>query len=252
MGQKRDIGNLSFEQYHAYRTGKSWDASSFGVCDTIDARYFDVELARSGIRATQGAAVLEIGFGNGQFAAWAAYRGLSYVGTELDDVLVELARGKGFEAFPATLDLTRPTKGKKFNFIVAFDVLEHLSVEEIITLLRSASECLVDGGSFLARFPSGDSPFARSIQYGDWTHRTTIGSGIVHQLAYAAGLDVAQIRSPAFPVFGLGLRRFCRRVPIVLIREFVSAIINVAFHDNQPKVITPNTLVVLRRPARMP
>jgi hypothetical protein len=126
-------------------------------------------------------------------------------------------------------------------------VLEHLSTDEIVTLLASVARSLADGGIFLARFPSGDSPFARATQYGDMTHRTVIGSGIIEQLAQAANLDVVQVRPPVFPLLGLGVRRFCRRLPVALLRAVASKAINLAFNDNQPRVMTPNMVVVLRR-----
>ena len=71
---------------------------------------------------------------------------------------------------------------------------------------------------------------------------------MIRQFAQAASLEAVQVRSPVLPVWGLGLRRFIRRVPIVLIRELISRLVNFAFHDNQPKVVTPNMVAVFRKP----
>lgn len=235
--------------YRGYRDWKSWSANEFGVCDLPTARYFQAELAKSGILLKPGVRVLEVGFGNGQFAAWATATGASYTGTELDETLVQLARSRGFDAHCATLSLDEIARSGKYGFIFAFDVFEHLSIEEITTLLGAASECLLDDGLLLARFPSGDSPFSRSIQHGDLTHRSVIGSGIVRQLAAVTGFDVDQVRAPAFPMTGLGLRTFCRRAVVALARSVISRIVNLAFHDNQSRVLSPNMLVVLRKAA---
>jgi hypothetical protein len=70
---------------------------------------------------------------------------------------------------------------------------------------------------------------------------------MIRQLAQAASLEAIQVRSPVLPLRGLGLRRFARRVPIVVIRQVISRLINFAFHDNQPKVVTPNMVAVLRK-----
>jgi hypothetical protein len=230
----------------AYRAWKRWSPGDFGVCTPQEAHYFDVEMAQCGVRIQPGTSVLEIGFGNGKFASWAVLKGATYVGTELDDALVNLARDRGFDAHAATRNLSTLTGDRKQKLVVALDVFEHLSYDEISALLRAASQCVDADGVIIARFPSGDSPFARSTQYGDLTHRSVIGSGIVYQLAMECGLDVVQVRSPVFPLSGMGVRTFFRRAPIALVRAFVSRIVNLVFHDNQPKVVTANMLIVLR------
>ena len=50
-------------------------------------RSLTAELARSGVSLSPDKSVLEIGFGNGQFAAWVATKTPEYVGTELDAVV---------------------------------------------------------------------------------------------------------------------------------------------------------------------
>ena len=57
------------------------------------------------------------------------------------------------------------------------------------------------GYALSSPLPSGDSPFARSIQYSDVTHKTVIGTGIVRpQLAQHTGFGILQIRAPVLPV----------------------------------------------------
>ena len=231
-----------------YREWKGWDAEAFGQEDFASARYYELELARAGIALRAGLRILEVGFGNGEFAAWARARGAEYIGTEADEALVDRARALGYDARVATPNLRHVAAGP-IDVVVAFDVFEHLDPEEAKTVLRSARDCLRPGGLVVIRVPSGDSPFSRAIQHGDLTHRTTIGSGIVRQYAVAAGLEVVQIRPPAFPLLGMGMRRLFRRAPIALLRRVVAAFVNIAFHDNQPRVVTPNMVAVLRKRA---
>lgn len=191
--------------------------------------------------------LLEVGFGNGSFAAWANARQLDYSGTELDPELVRRAQTRGWRAFQATLSLDTLDVPAPPRCIVMLDVLEHLTTDQIVALLRSAASALADDGLLVARVPSGDSPFARSIQHGDITHRSILGSSAIRQLAELGGLSVAQIRSPVLPLRGIGLRRWLRRAPIVAARSLVTRLIRPTFHDNQPTVITANMLVVLRK-----
>lgn len=236
--------------HESYRGWKSWDRQKFGRCEAVDARYFEVELARSGVAGFAGFPVLEIGFGNGAFAAWAVARGWDYTGTELDPELVERARSRGWRAFPATLAVDTLQLPVPPRCIVMLDVLEHLPIDEIPGFLQAARRALTHDGLLVARLPSGDSPFSRHIQHGDITHLSTIGSGAMRQLAAGAGLEIVQIRSPVLPLRGGGLRRGVRRTLVASVRAMTTSLVRVAYHDNQPTVITANMLVVMRKAIR--
>ncbi len=228
-----------------YRDWKAWDAESFGRYTSIDAVAFQRELEVSGVKLGTPIALFEIGFGNGQFISWAKAQGWLVVGTELDTELVERAKKAGIEAYSIDRPIDVIAGDRRFDVIIAFDVFEHLTVEELLALLYSARSCLKAGGCIIARFPSGDSPFARSVQHSDLTHRISIGSGIVHQFAKRTGLRVRQIRAPVLPIYGVGLLRGLRRIAVLSLRKIMSAAINLAFHDGRSLVVARNMVVVL-------
>ena len=228
-----------------YRAWKSWDQDVFGHFDLVQARYFEAEFRTAGVMLDANLALLEIGFGNAALAFWAQRRGWSYSGTELDPELVVRARAAGLDAYLANIPIAQIAPGDAFDLIVIFDVLEHLSVDEIVDLLESVNKRLKRNGRLIARFPSGDSPFSGAIQRGDLTHQTAIGSGMVEQLAARTGFRVLQIRAPAFPLMGLGIRRMLRRLPVIIGRKLANRAIQLLYLDNQPRVIEPNMLVVL-------
>jgi cyclopropane fatty-acyl-phospholipid synthase-like methyltransferase len=232
--------------FSAYRRWKNWDKFAFGVFDLEEALYFGTELARSGIDVKSKPSVLEIGFGNGAFAGWAVAQNLSYVGIEADPELIARAKVAGFEAHLAGASLQDIANGRKFDVIVAIDVIEHNYLESIINLLTSLRDVTSPVGLFLGRLPSGDSPFSRAIQYGDITHKSVIGSGMIKQMAEQAGWTVVDIRSEALPVSGVGPLRAARRMLVLVVRAFVSWIVRVAFHDNMKSIISKNMVVVLK------
>jgi len=230
----------------AYRNWKSWDADTFGRYSSVDAVTFRRELEIAGVLFSEPISLLEIGFGNGYFAKWANDQGWNVVGTELDRELVDRAVSIGIEAYWGDSPIDEIGGGQKFDVIACFDVLEHLTIEEIIAMLAAARRCLKSDGLLIARFPSGDSPFARSLQHSDITHRTVIGAGIIRQLAQETGFGVLQIRPPAFPIFRVGLIRGLRRIAVLSVRAVISAAVNVVFHDAESLVIARNMVVVLQ------
>ena len=233
--------------YEGYEAWKRWPAEEFARFDEADRAYFEAEFAAAGLRPVAPSNILELGFGNGAFAGWARSRGFSYTGVEQSAELVRRAREAGFRALSTSDDLWTALAEHSLDVVVAFDVFEHLGLDDLRSLLSTLRGKLVAGGVVLARVPSGDSPFGRAILHGDLTHRTALGSSAVHQLAVLCGLEVVAIRPPQLPVRGLGLRRGARRLALRGAQNFVGRAINLAFHDGEPRVITANMVFTLRR-----
>lgn len=238
--------NTQDEEAFSYRSWKAWTPETFGHVSAAAAVEYRAELTRSGMRLGRETSILEIGLGNGSFASWVTSGGWTFVGTERDRELVDRARRAGFEAHGADRPLSEIAAGRLFDAVVAFDVLEHMSIRDIVQLLKAIRPLLKTDGRVIARLPSGDSPFGRSIQHGDVTHQAVIGSGMVHQLAVVAGYRVVQLRAPVLPVRGLGLVRWARRCALVVCRRVVTRFINLVFHDGQPRIVEPNMVMVLQ------
>lgn len=231
----------------AYRDWKSWDEGTFGALSTVNRRYFEEELATSGVTLTADSNVLEIGFGNGNFATLCRDLGSGYTATEIDPELVDRANAAGFTAVLAPDDLAAAFPDQRFDLIACFDVLEHLTQDQITAMLTQFRALLSDTGKILARFPSGDSPFSVAMYNGDITHRSWIGRGAVLQYCVATGLKAEQIRHPALPLSGIGLKRTLRRAPIVAVRWLTRKFVRTFFYDGQPRVVDPNMVIVLTR-----
>lgn len=234
--------------YREYDNWKGWSPRDFGKCDPALAHYYCFELMQSGVKLAAGKLVFELGFGNGSFAGWAKGQGASYIGTETIVSLVDAGRARGFEVYLDEDTLHALPAPGALDFAVAFDVFEHLTLVEMREILGRFHVCLRPGGKVIGRVPSGDSPFARAIQHGDLTHRLTLGSSAVRQLAAEAGFDVYSIREPAFPLRGAGILSFLRRSAERAVRAGVYPIVAKLFMGGGTPVLTPNLLFVLIKP----
>lgn len=175
------------DPYANYAEWKRWDGAF--TTSEKDARYFAAEF--DGV-ALRGVRVLEIGFGNGGFIAWAKSQGADVAGIELNAEMREAARRAGFTAFDATLAelAAQPTR---YDFVVAFDVIEHWDAAELIENFRYIRTLLADGGLFVSRFPNGQSPFGRVFQHGDFSHKSTLSTYKIEYLASMTGFDIVRI-----------------------------------------------------------
>jgi len=232
----------------AYVQWKGWlREGKFAECSTQSAAYFDAELRKSGAYdRTARPRVLEIGFGNGEFAGFCRSRHFGFVGTEASAELVAAARSAGYEAYG--LDQSLRDIASQFDAVVAFDVFEHLELPALRKLLLDIRHVLSSHGVIIARFPSGDSPFARSIQHGDLTHRLSLGSSAVTQLAQECGLRVRRIREPEFLYRGLTVQQYAKRLGVQSIRRILFPFIRTVFLSGSQVVLTQSMVAVLELP----
>lgn len=231
-----------------YAAWKQWNAESFGSWSPADEVYFASELKQVGIEAVDGTYILEIGFGNGAFAGWASGRGAYYTGTETIPALVEWGRARGYRVHPAGATLTDLVEANSQDCVVAFDVFEHCDQGLLRKLLEEVYTVLKPGALLLARVPSGDSPFGRAVQHGDWTHRLTFGSSAVHQLADETGFLLTQVRKPAFPLVGMGAVPFLRRLLVSTVRRLAYPVLRWGFMGAGDAVLSPDMVFVLLKP----
>jgi len=168
-----------------YVAWKDWRAEVFATFSPREGLYFSWHVTRA--LGTTGSAlqVLEIGFGNGGFMGWARQQGHAVCGVEISQPLVAYAKSAGFAAFTSTNALD---PAARFDLVVAFDVLEHIPLHEITSLLSSLADRLAPGGRIVLRFPNTESPFGQWYQNGDVTHITALGLSRLRQLAPHSGL----------------------------------------------------------------
>jgi 2-polyprenyl-3-methyl-5-hydroxy-6-metoxy-1,4-benzoquinol methylase len=235
----------SLRLYEGYAQAKHWQEENFGQISEGERHYLRSELTRHGV-SLRGRHMLEIGFGSGNFLRFARDEGADVVGIEIQDDLLTRAAANGFEAYPSLEALHMANGKRSFTLVVAFDVLEHLTADEAIDMLKKLRD-LVDPseGMLLARFPNGDSPFSLPIQNGDFTHRSTLGAGVVGQLLRHSGWKLAYLGEPTWAFNSMrdvmvgGTRNLLRR-------GFEKIILQVYYGRSGPQTFYPNYILTAK------
>lgn len=229
--------------YANYAQWKGWD----GACDTPEkaARYYAAEFA--GI-ALAGRRVLEIGFGNGAFLAWAKAQGAQVSGIELSEEMRAAARAHGFEIHDGDFDALAAAQAGRYDVVVAFDVLEHWDTDELFANMRDIRALLAEGGIFLARFPNGQSPYGRAFQHGDFTHKSALTTYKIEYLAAAMDLRVVRVANPCRVSSRPGLLPALRQRWMAFRRSRIERSI-ARLYGMRRLPLDPNLVVVLRKPA---
>lgn len=230
-----------------YAEWKGWQDTTFGQVSPEEWRYFPGELAASGIGSVRGLRIAELGFGNGSFAAWTREQGGHWTGRESIPDLQDRARAAGFAVLDIGQALVAGCGAGVLDLVVAFDVIEHLTLPEIRDFLADAHASLCPGGRVVLRMPSGDSPFSGAIFRGDLTHRTLLGSSAVRQLALESGFVAEQVRPPYFPWIGNGFVATLRRILARALQFVVHPLVKHGLMGNRDAVVSPNLVAVLRK-----
>lgn len=140
----------------------------------------------------------------------------------------------------------KPLNGT-MTHIVAFDVIEHVPMNELSALLVRARSLLAIGGRIILRFPNGDSPFGRISQHGDPTHVTTLGYQRLEFFARESGLKLTEIRGPKLPTMGVGLRRGINRWVLNVMRSLIERIVGRLYFGGRRVALDPNYVAILAR-----
>jgi len=226
------MANTTPEKYNSnYLDWKSWGAADFGKLSFKDKSYFSAELKRLPLDSHKPISVMEIGFGNGHFLKFATDKGWSIVGTEANPHLVSAAQEAGFKAMHT--ESLAEFSNNQFDLVVAFDVLEHIAQEGLPIVLEEVKGILKPGGLFLARSPNGDSPFGLSLQHGDITHITILGSGKIHYFAKQLDMNLLYCRGQAETILRKNPVSIARRLIALFFRKLMNGFVFIVFYPTR-------------------
>lgn len=136
--------------------------------------------------------IIDLGCGHGTLVHFAHKRGYHAMrGVDVSAQQVALAARLGIEGvtegdLSSTLAALPP---ESVDGIVAFDVIEHFTRDELIDFVDAVHRVLKKGGRWIIHAPNGASPFVGAIRYGDFTHELAFTRSSLEQLMLASGFS---------------------------------------------------------------
>lgn len=229
----------SQDPYQGYENWKGW--TDLFTYSSEEAAYFRGEFRDAKISDSD---VFEIGFGSGSFLAWAREQKATVAGTEINPTLVDAARDFNIELLPADFEKIADGHTERFDTIVAFDVFEHFTLDEIRVRLHAIEIMLRPNGLLLLRFPNAQSPFGLAPQNGDPTHKMALSLSVFEQLIQGSRFEVVRY-APSFRTAGDGLAlKIVRRLRYVM-RDLIGGFLNFIYTQKIPW--DPVVVLVLRK-----
>ncbi len=138
------------------------------------------------------AQILELGCGHGAmlyFAQRAGYTNM--IGVDVSPEQVKAAAKLGVDGVHQgdLLETLKSHVDGSLDMVIAFDVIEHLTKNELLDLTDEVQRVLKRGGSWLVHVPNAASPFFGRIRYGDYTHEQAFTQSSLGQLLRATGFS---------------------------------------------------------------
>jgi 2-polyprenyl-3-methyl-5-hydroxy-6-metoxy-1,4-benzoquinol methylase len=136
--------------------------------------------------------ILEIGCGHGALIYFAKKMGyLNIEGIDGSAQQVKLAHILNIPEvrYGNLLNILKNMKDNHLDVIVAFDVIEHLTKDELFDLIDEIQRVLKSNGRWIVHAPNARSPFVGEIQYGDYTHEQAFTETSLKQLLRIFGFE---------------------------------------------------------------
>jgi 2-polyprenyl-3-methyl-5-hydroxy-6-metoxy-1,4-benzoquinol methylase len=132
--------------------------------------------------------ILEIGCGPGYFLEFLRMVGFMNVkGIDISEEQITIASAKKLDVEKANIYDYLQNKKEFFNAIIAIDILEHFTKDELLNIVKFLYNSLKTGGILIIQTPNGQGLFPNQIIYGDLTHLTIFNPGSLQQLLLLYG-----------------------------------------------------------------
>ncbi len=137
------------------------------------------------------ARILDIGCGDGNFVYHVqqlGYKNAAGVDVSAEQVNKGISMGIN-NLHCADLMQYLTTNTEPFDVIIAKDVIEHFTRDEVFDILFLINKNLEKGGRFIMQVPNGQGFFYTSIYYGDYTHEMAYTESSISQVMLNTGFS---------------------------------------------------------------
>lgn len=181
------------ERIYGHYVTTSGETSRLKSVADLDGRRPTMEhVVDSYFPSDKSSVIIDLGCGHGTLVHFARQRGYYAMrGVDVSAQQVALAARLGIEGVTEG-DLSAALAAmpaESVDAIVAFDVIEHFTKDELIDFVDAVHRVLKKGGRWIIHAPNGASPFVGAIRYGDFTHELAFTRSSLEQLMLASGFS---------------------------------------------------------------
>ena len=142
--------------------------------------------------ANRDVTIIDLGCGAGALIHFARQAGYSNItGVDYSAEQVAIAEHLDIPGISQgdIMETMRSLPDNSHDMVVAFDVIEHFTRQELLPFVDEVHRVLRDGGKWLIHCPNGESPFVSRILFGDFTHEHIYTRTSISQLLLSSGFS---------------------------------------------------------------
>ena len=149
-------------------------------------------LIRDHFPADKNVVVLDLGCGHGALVHFVRVAGYHNVtGVDRSPQQVKEAEHLGIKGVREgdLMDALRTQSDESVDVVVAFDVIEHFTKDELLPFLDQVHRVLRKEGRWIIHAPNGEAPFGVRMRYWDFTHELAFTRTSIIQLLKSSGFS---------------------------------------------------------------
>jgi SAM-dependent methyltransferase len=153
------------------------------------------KLIRTHFPTDRRSAILDLGCGHGALIHFVRCEGYTNIrGVDGSPEQVSAARWLGIEGVEEgnLLAALAAQAGESLDVVVAFDVIEHFTRDELMGFVDQVQRVLRLGGRWIIHTVNGESPFCGRMRYWDLTHELAFTRTAISQLLLSSGFSKVQ------------------------------------------------------------
>lgn len=189
--------------------------------------------------------ILDLGCGYGAFVHFIHKAGYQHVvGVDISEEQILVAQELGISGVSHgnLLDTLKGLPDLSQDLIIAFDVIEHFTKDELVSFAYEVYRVLREEGKWILHTPNGEALFSGRSYFWDFTHQTSFTRNSISQFLKSAGFFQVDCYQDSIVVHGL---KSALRWLIWEVARFVLRIILTAETGNWDNyILTQNFLTI--------
>lgn len=134
--------------------------------------------------------IMDVGCGFGSMVYTAKNAGYTNIaGIDLSSEQVAVAHSLGLNEVKESSIEQWVATNEKVDCLLAIDLIEHLSKDELVHFLAHVRRSLTTNGKVILRTPNMDAPLASVYAHGDFSHETFLNKNSALQLMQSTGFE---------------------------------------------------------------
>lgn len=181
--------------YGAYVSGRAASLAPATVAGFDLRRHQLCRVIRQHFPRDRASSIFDLGCGHGALLHFARESGyLNVRGIDASSEQVAAAKRLGIVGIEqrGVFDALKGMSDGELDCVIAFDLIEHFTRDELISLVDEVRRVLKGGGRWIIHAPNAESPFGMRVRYGDLTHELAFTRVSIAQLLLSSGFSEVQ------------------------------------------------------------